>query len=84
MDARQHEEEVSQIFDRLAELHRAGVVSLDHAIAEVESEEPRGCQSPTQSEVTLSVRPPEFFAPRLLRVDDKPSESFWPPTPLDG
>ena len=76
--------EANQIFDRLAELSRAGVVSVDHAIAEVESEEPRGCRSPTQSEVTLSVGPPEFFAPRLLRLDDNPSESVLPPTPLDG
>ena len=84
MDSRQHDEEVDRIFNRLAELSRAGLASMDHAIAEVESEEPRGCRSPTQSEVTLSVRPPEFFAPRLLRVDDNPSQGFWPPTPLDG
>lgn len=71
-------QEVDRIFDRLAELHRAGVVALDRAIADVEVEEQQGCQPPAQSEGTLLVGHPDFFACRILRLDDDSTQENQP------
>lgn len=73
-------QEIDRIFERLDELHRAGLVSLDRAIADVEVEEQQGCQPPAQSERTLLVRHPDFFACRILVLDDDSTQENQPST----
>lgn len=71
-------QEVDRIFERLAELHRAGLVSLDRAMDAVETDQETGCTPPKQCTGTLLVGPPDFFACRILRLDDDSAQENQP------
>lgn len=63
-------QEVDRIFERLAELHRAGLVSLDRAMDAVETDQETGCTTPKQCTGTLLVGRRDFFACRISGLDD--------------
>lgn len=63
-------QEVDRIFDRLAELHRAGSVSLDRAMSDVETDQETGCTTPKQCTGTLLVDRRDFLRYRILGLND--------------
>lgn len=71
-------QEVDRIFERLAELHRAGLVSLDRAMDAVETDQETGCTTPKQCTGTLLVDRRDFFACRILGLDDDSTQENEP------
>lgn len=71
-------QEVDRIFERLAELHRTGLVSLDRAMDAVESDQETGCTTPKQCTGTLLVGRRDFLRYRILGLDDDSTQENQP------
>ena len=71
-------QEVDRIFERLAELHRAGLVSLDRAMDAVETDQETGCTTPKQCTGMLLVGRRDFLHYRILGLDDDSAQENQP------